>query len=197
MNFPQSAIGRQNDNIMDTQNMPTIWCVDCGLLFASPVDLQRHTKHGCPEDDEPPGKRPRYDSDDDSGFDELINRVYEEYNDIYGDKVQKYMKDGDSEKKARQKATEDLFSKYVKEFTKLYRDHIIIMHNLERSPVHQKTMDDVDHLTYEKHYDFEEAVKIAVRKNKRELGELIDMEDGEDGESADSDESDGGKDKDN
>ena len=29
-------------------------CIDCGIIFASIMDLQKHVKRGCPENDEPP-----------------------------------------------------------------------------------------------------------------------------------------------
>ena len=29
-------------------------CIDCGIIFASPMDLQKHAKRGCSENDEPP-----------------------------------------------------------------------------------------------------------------------------------------------
>ena len=28
-------------------------CIDCGIIFAFPMDLQKHAKQGCPENDEP------------------------------------------------------------------------------------------------------------------------------------------------
>ena len=39
-------------------------CVECGILFASPMDLARHCKHGCPEEEERESKKTKYDQNE-------------------------------------------------------------------------------------------------------------------------------------
>ena len=88
-------------------------CIDCGTLFASLMGLQRHIKRKCPEaddsDEERPVKREKWitlesdesdqemtndensDKDGDNadmdyeekGFEQLIQKAYDNYNDLY------------------------------------------------------------------------------------------------------------------
>ena len=54
-------------------------CIDCGIMFASSMDLQKHIKRGCPENDEPPVKRLHIENTDEpneSGWHNIVQRVY-------------------------------------------------------------------------------------------------------------------------
>ena len=76
------------------------------------MDPQKHVKRECPENDEPPVKRVCHENTDEpneSGWDNIVQRVYRKYDDHYSEKVESYEKDGNSEVESRQKATEDLF----------------------------------------------------------------------------------------
>ena len=110
-------------------------CIDCGILFSSPLDVYKHTIRGCNE--EPPTNKFKADdsdeseddsgsdsdeSEDDSGWDNLINEAYEEYDDVYDVKVQQYEQEGCSNEEARDKASEDLFFKYQKYVMQMYKN---------------------------------------------------------------------------
>ena len=86
-------------------------CIDCGIIFASTMDLQKHIKRGCSQNDEPPVKRlydENTDKPDESGWDNMgwvVQRLYRKYNDQYSEKVQSYEKEGYSKVESREKAT--------------------------------------------------------------------------------------------
>lgn len=47
-------------------------CIDCGILFQSPFDVQRHMKTGCPmQEDDDSNESTEIDDGDDSGLDAL------------------------------------------------------------------------------------------------------------------------------
>ena len=187
LQFANSNHTDSNSKVMDIKVKP--YCIDCGLLYCSPMDLQRHLKRGCPEADikEPPNKKYKQ-SDDESGWDNLINEAYAQHDDRYQKKVEIYENKGFSNKQAELKASEDLHSKYKKSLTKIYKQYILHMLRLEHNAHHNKIMEDVDYFINEMFYDLEEAVNIAVRKNKDIFEELLaedyHSEDSEDEDSA-------------
>ena len=72
-------------------------CIDCCIIFASPMDLQKHAKRGRPANDEPPVKRlcvENADEPDESGWHNLVQQVYGQYDDQYVEKVESYENDG-------------------------------------------------------------------------------------------------------
>ena len=118
--FNQLSIDQRTDHILQQEHtykdmatirpMDKLSCMDCGSLYASPMDLQKHIKRGCPEADESDGEQPmkraKYESDqesgeentsndgsdeewdeDEPGFAQLIQSAYDKYDDIYGNKV--------------------------------------------------------------------------------------------------------------
>ena len=140
-------------------------CIDCGIIFASTMDLQKHVKRGCPENDEPPMKRlcdENTDEADESGWDNIVQRVYRKYDDQYSEKVESYEKEGYSEVESRQKATEDFFWKYRKGIVKSYANILTTVHHLKRSTIHQEVMEEIQTLMSEKHYRFVQALKIVL-----------------------------------
>ena len=132
-------------------------CIDCGIIFASTMDLQKHVKRGCSENDEPPLKRlcdENTDEPDESGWDNIVQRVYRKYDDQYSEKVESYEKEGYFEVESRQKATEDLFWKYRKDIVKSSANIFTKVHCLKRSTIHQEVMEEIQTLMNEKHYRF-------------------------------------------
>ena len=100
----QFSFDQQRDNI-DQQDyahddktthrpMNKLSCIDCGSLYASPMDLQKHGKRGCPEaadsDEEISVKRHKDDQDIDHGSDhENDESDIDEEESAFGDSVQK------------------------------------------------------------------------------------------------------------
>ena len=106
-------------------------CIDCGILFSSPLDVYKHTRKGCSE--EPPSKMFKVDvsdeSEDDSGWVNLINEAYEEYDDGYGVKVQQNEQEGCSNEEARDKASKENI-KYKEYVMDVYQNALMTVHNV-------------------------------------------------------------------
>ena len=100
--------------------------------------------------------------------------------------------------KAKHKASEDLHTEYRKSLMDIYKEYMLHMHDLENSANHNKIMKDIDYLMDEKFYDFNEALKLALRKNKHLFNDLVadeesDESDDESSEVDDLSESEDGK----
>ena len=171
---------------MDKSHCP---CTDCGIIFASSTDLQKHVKRGCPENNQPPVKRlcvENTDEPDESGWHNIVQQVYEKY----VEKVDSYENDGYSNLESREKATEDLFWKYRKGIMKQYADILTTLHNLKKSMIHREIMQDIQRLMDEKNYQFAKALKLVLQWNSSLFDELIDSEEEDDNSSFDSESTD-------
>ena len=105
-------------------------------------------------------------SEDDSGWDNLINEAYEEYDDVYDVKVQQYEQEGCSKEEAGDKASDDLLLKYQKYVMQMYKNVITAVHDLQDTSLHRQIMNDVDYLHEEKFHDWDQALKLAIRKTR-------------------------------
>ena len=123
--------------------------MDCGQLYVTIMDLQKHLKRGCPEADDSDieeeaciRKRPRYEDDksdadnesdhedeveesmddDEEGLKILVEKAYIKYDGVFGVKVEQLMDSDDvSEENARSEASSMLRSKYKKALIKEYQ----------------------------------------------------------------------------
>ena len=86
-------------------------CSDCGTMFATSYDLQRHTKNGCPMDenkeedhdqDESDNDNDEYEEDDDNGYNFLVNEVLDEHSPQYQNKLDRLMQEEEIFQKRRQ-----------------------------------------------------------------------------------------------
>ena len=146
--------------------MDKLSCLDCGTLFDSPVDIQKHAKRGCPEayesDEERPKKRAKYDSgeeselesgeentsnegsdeewdEDELGFQQLVHKAFDQYDDIYGDKVYKLMEEENiTEEAARRDVNDILRSRYRKSLEREYKTFINMAHLMRTSSAHNE-----------------------------------------------------------
>ena len=164
---------------MDRSHCP---CMDCGSIFASSVDVQKHVKRGCPENGDSPVKRqcindPNEDGPDEFGWHNIVQRVYDQYNDQYSEKVESYQKNGYSGLRSREKATEDLYLKYRKGIVSTYADMLTTMHNMQRSMIHREVMEGIQSLMDEKCFRFAKALKVVLQQKSSLFDELIDSED--------------------
>ena len=193
-------------------------CIECGILFASPMDVARHRKQGCIQDKlEPPCKVAKPDfialsdssdseSEDESLWDDLLNKTFECHNKDFSKKVTAYESEGLSEKKARQRAYHDLKKAYRTTLMEKYGSFLKYLDSLRRSKLHHRVLDDLDVLA--KKYGFDRAVAKTLKKHRGAFDVLIENADSDvsdesssdeqSTENADSDESDeGSSDKEN
>ena len=85
-------------------------------------------------------------SEDDSGWVNLINEAYEEYDDVYGVKVQQNEQEGCSNVEARDKASGDLSIKYKEYVIDVYQNALMTVHKVQGTSLHRQIMNDVDYL---------------------------------------------------
>lgn len=190
--------GQRNENIVTNEQDrgPDLnGCMDCGAVYVTSNDLQRHLKRGCPEDDNSDDENPLHKIlkptpiNDDSGFNSLIGRVYEMHDDEYGDRINALMKQRNiSDKKARDVADEEFLPKWKKSLMKKYREILVFMHNIEGSPTYDEIGDAIEQ-NVASGYSYDKAVSRAVR-SKQQLFEHIleDAESSDEEERSDSDE---------
>lgn len=166
---------------------------ECGVLFSTLYDLQKHVKRGCPMDEDndsitESGFQEKYENDtdfDDTGFDRLINKAYEETDKQFLQKVQSIMDKKDlTEKEARSEAKDLMLPKNRAVFLREYKDFVKTEMELNHSNLHKEVMLDVKKLMDIKHLKVNQAISRAVNSRKRKFDELLQPEE------SDSDESD-------
>jgi hypothetical protein len=155
-------------------------CVDCGTMFASSYDLQRHTKNGCSmdlEDDD--AKSDVSKEDDDSGFTLLINQVLEENQPLFDRKLDQLMEE--NSKLSRQEAREDVRDMMLpKDRALLFRKYKRILHitaNLNKSKLHRNIRKEISTLMENNDIDLSKAISRVLNKHKLDFDELLEMED--------------------
>ena len=180
-------------------------CNECGVLFSTLYDLQKHVKRGCPMDEDDDSitesdVEENYHSDtdfNDTGFYPLINRVYEETDDQFIQKVQSIMdKEGLTEKEARSEAKEQMLPKNRAVFLRVYKDFVKTEMDLNHSHLHKEVMLDVKKLVDNKHLKVSQAISRAVNSRKRKFNELLQEEESDSDESDTEDTDDSDKDED-
>ena len=140
----------------------------------------------------PPVKRLCVENEpDESGWHNIVQQVYGQYDDQYVEKVESYENDGYSNLEARERATEDLFWKYRKGIMKQYSAILTTVHNLQRSMIHRELIQDTQRLMDEKHYQFVKALKVVLQRNSSLFNELIDSEEEDDNSCSESENRDG------
>lgn len=172
--------------------MPDNVCDDCGLLFDSAHDVQRHVKRGwCPENNEPPFKKQKLevtnesdsdnneDIEENKGYQKLWEKAKERGEDkhelIYG----QYVSACETETDAKDMTKERMEHYYERSFIQLYEqllDNYILP--LRSSETHRK---DIVKLMGN---GWKQTVKKVLRKYKHEFQDLFEVEstDEEDGD---------------
>ena len=174
-------------------------CNECGVLFSTLYDLQKHVRKGCPMDDDNGSNQDsdtedKSDSDmdfDDSGFNRLINKVFDETDEQFQQKVQFIMDSEDlTEKEARNEATERMRSKYRALFLRDYKDFVQTEMELKHSRLHKNVLTDVKTLMDKNKLKLSKAVSRAVNSRKRKFDELLEPDEESDSEENDTEEAD-------
>ena len=163
------------------------------------MDLQKHVKRGCPEahesDEERPRKRSKYDSGEESelesgeentsnegsdeewdkdelGFQQLVHKAFDQYDDIYVDKVAKLMEEENiTEEAARRDVNDILRSRYRKSLVREYETFINMAHLMRSSSAHNEIKEAIN-AYFKDGYDFDDAVKLAL-KDKNYVFDLL------------------------
>ena len=214
-NIPPPVFYQESKTLTD--DMATIIktsCMDCGQLFAAPIDLQKHVKRGCPEADSSDveegiytRKRSRYESDseydedmeytdnelddDEEGFELLVQKVWDNYDHIYQKKMDELMESDDlSEEKARREASSMLHSKYKRALVKEYKSFLNLMFLMKSSPIHIQITNDINKYVDEGS-KFDSALDMAIKRNNYVFDGVLNKFDDDDDDDDDDDTSDG------
>ncbi|WAR25193.1 hypothetical protein MAR_010897 [Mya arenaria] len=196
-----SSTSTQTDNIAEEpENMDKGQaCDDCGQLFDTTHDVQRHVKNGwCPEHRESK-KRPHEEIsdseqeepvEDNEGYVKLwkVARTHNErkYDQIYN----KLIDNGEESDEAKESADDRIQPYNEKGFLGLYTsliDRYILP--LRNSRLHTQIMSQVDKLISKGHSTTSAATKV-IRKHRKYFEDLFDLESSEDEEKESGEESD-------
>lgn len=174
----------QVENITQFENMPS--CDDCGLVFDTSSDVQRHIKNWCPENKNL--KRKREDSREPTSSNMTVKKIKSDsqvWAELIGSKVfhsnrrvqnaiKKYIKQGYSQRKARYKSMQDNLPALSKDFRKAYVQLMTNMTKLEQDPVHAETMKTAKQLETDFGMNREEAIQQAVKLRKSLINGMIE-----------------------
>ncbi|CAG2214065.1 unnamed protein product [Mytilus edulis] len=180
-------------------------CDDCGVVFESVPDLARHMNRWCPEnndlkrkrgneDEDIPSKKPRVNEIDiedgeDTAFIKLAELAREANEDVWKEKLDKYIDGNMSEDHARRKANRKLKDEDIDQFLSRYSSLVQYLLQLQNGKIHDKVMNKITELVNDD-MDYEKAIKVAIRKYKPQLeiylDEVIDNETNNSYESEDS-----------
>ncbi len=178
-------------------------CDDCGVVFETIHDLQKHVKNWCqeqlylkrklPEEDYVPTKRVKYESEEESDvengdeedevFMTLAEAAMENNEEEWTKKVEKYEKDGLLEAEAKEKADKKLREDDLREFMNKYAKMIQYFLKLRNGQLHGKIMDTITNFM-DRDIDRIKAIRMTLRKYKYQLEEYMDNDTDEDEESA-------------
>ena len=202
-----TAVGNQTDYIQTEEVLDIMdknACDDCGQLFDTGHDVQRHIKNGwCPENGKPV-KRTIDDSDvdepktkwlklneeeegDNDSYQKLWKRAKvrggEKYNKLYD----KYISDGETIKDAKQLAEDRMESHDRRNFEELYSELLeSYLFPLRTNSLHQQIVTDIDTLRM-KGISLTSAIRRVLRKYRQRFNDVIGEFDDDESNSDDDD----------
>ncbi|CAG2192739.1 unnamed protein product [Mytilus edulis] len=158
-------------------------CDDCGVVFESVPDLARHINRWCPENNDLKRKRGNEDEDippkksrvneidikdgEDTAFIKLA-KLREANEDLWKEKLDKYIDGNMSEDRARRKANWKLKDEDIDQFLSRYSSLVQYLLQLQNGKIHDKVMNKITELVNDD-MDYEKAIKVAIRKHKPQL----------------------------
>ena len=174
-------------------------CSECGVLFSTLYDLQKHVKKGCPMDvgneslEEGDTDESDIDAEesDESGFNRFINKIFEENDDQFQEKVQQIMdKEDISENEAREEAREQMLLKDRALFLRLYKDFLKTELDLKHSHLHKEILNEIKDLLEHESLSLEKAISHVLNGKKKKFDELLQSVEETDSDQSDIEESD-------
>ena len=153
-------------------------CDECGVLFETISDLQRHVREWCHEG--PLSKMPRLEIEDseeengDSAFIEMANEVKEETEDRFNVHIAKYEADGFTKENARKEAELMMLTGNRQIMYKRYQTFIKSIFEFHQSKLHRSIIKDIRE-ELEKSGDPIRAIKYVTRKRKSEITDFLEI----------------------
>ena len=162
-------------------------CHLCGALYKDSESLLKHIDTCRADDDDDP------DSDDEdeshSIWKDMVQQVYDENNDDFQEILETYESQG--VENAREKALEDMRPVYKRHLQKLFAKVFKYPYYLSMNEDYETIEEDFNHFYDEKGYNYQKALKAAIRKNDGFFEELLDEDDSDADTDDDDDTSDG------
>ncbi|VDH90152.1 Hypothetical predicted protein [Mytilus galloprovincialis] len=200
----QSLSGDVSEFVEAKETMPS--CDECGLMFENLSDLMRHVKRWCPENNDMkrkfneehediPSKKFKTEIEIEDGesdvFKKLAKYARDETEDLWEEKVDKYLKNGMSETEAKYRADRKLREDELDKFMWKYANLVHYILQLRVGRLHLKVVKFIEKLLQEG-TEYKKAIKMAIRKYKNELDNYLDevIEEEEKGEEEEGDDDD-------
>ena len=151
----------------NSQSFP---CMDCGTLFQTMYDLQKHIQHWCPinedTDTEPPRKKPCLEQES-TEFKHLMKKALDSNDSQFVSKAKFFKKKGFSKSQAIHHAKNSMVKHDIKTFLQMYRSLLEHILRLYGNPLHQSIVSMA--LSLRKEMSDEHAIKTAIQHFKKEF----------------------------
>jgi len=207
-----SATGTQTDHIVNNSEQENLQnnsefistdimekgqaCDDCGQLFDTVHDVQRHVKRGwCPENNEPPAKKQKTaddvmetyeDVEDNQGYQHMWHLAQNLGKDKYNKLYDEYIDQGENEDDASELAEERTRPYTEKNFFKRYQSELeLYWFPLMRNGTHRSIVDQINNLR-QKGVDITTA-KRTLKKNRHVFEDLFELDESDEEEESDDD----------
>jgi len=151
-------------------------CNHCGVCFRTAYYLNMHMQSGCAmqdDDSEEEGVNP---------WAKLLQRAFDKHDELYRDKVDKFMGEGLDQKESAHRSSHELLPKYRKSLMQLYSTFLEEMHALGSNSQHKEIMRSIDWYMGWKGYDFQKALETTLQKKKHLFEQIIEENDDTDDE---------------
>ncbi|KAL4229753.1 hypothetical protein ACF0H5_010142 [Mactra antiquata] len=156
-------------------------CDDCGQLFDTVHDVQRHVKRGwCPESNEPASNKMKTDDveissdiDENEGYLHLWQAAQRQSNDRFNALYDKYIAEGENKDEAAEMADERIQPYKEKLFFGKYQSLLeLYWFPLRTNTTHRSIIEKIDDLR-NKGASLSTAVKRVLKKYKNEFADLF------------------------
>ncbi|KAL4231838.1 hypothetical protein ACF0H5_009414 [Mactra antiquata] len=178
---PVNSLDYLKNNSEDIMENKGHACDDCGQLFDTVHDVQRHVKRGwCPESNEPASKKMKTDDNEISseineneGYLHLWQAAQRQSKDRYNALYDKYIEGGENEDEAAEMADERIQPYREKLFFGKYQSLLeLYLFPLRTNTTHRSIVEKIDDLR-NKGASLSTAVKRVLKKYKNDFADLF------------------------
>ena len=152
-------------------------CSECGVMFVSSYDLQRHAENGCPMEMDTDDDKISNISDDEGAFVSLLNEVWEENQSQFDKKFVQLMEKNElSKKEAREEVSEMMLPKERALLLKKYKGILLLSTKLNQSKLHRDIKKAVSTLTEKTDADLDRTISQVLNRYRHEFDRLLETD---------------------